>query len=412
MTANESLPEPAAFDCDVLIVGSGPSGASTALHLARLAPQLRLLVVERGHHPRPKLCGGGLVADADICLHNLGLDVREVAHIDAQWANLHYRGVGNRMRLGAIAFHVVRRLDFDRWLVDKVRAAGVEIREGLRVRGVAADLHGAVVDTDRGPLRARVVVGADGSKSVVRRAVAQDTGPVARLLELVTPPPAPGRVPEAEAIFEFAWAPRGVQGYFWSFPTEVDGRPMRNWGVYDSRIAPRPSGGSLKEVLREALAAYGLDLDDHHLEGHPIRLFDPRGELARPSVLLVGDAAGADAAFGEGISPALGYGELAAAAVVDAFARRDFTFAGYRRLVLRSPLGRSLVRRARLARLVYGIESPAAHALLWRHLGPLLRWVVRAQVFNWARPTRPPPALQGRASGPAPVAPYTKTCSR
>ena len=47
---------------DLLIIGSGPAGCSTALHLARLDPALarRTVILEKAEHPRHKLCGGGL----------------------------------------------------------------------------------------------------------------------------------------------------------------------------------------------------------------------------------------------------------------------------------------------------------------------------------------------------------------
>ncbi|MFG0332280.1 MAG: FAD-dependent oxidoreductase, partial [Maioricimonas sp. JB049] len=50
---------------DVIIIGSGPSGSSTALHLAQRSPELarRTLILERDRHPRHKLCGGGCVND-------------------------------------------------------------------------------------------------------------------------------------------------------------------------------------------------------------------------------------------------------------------------------------------------------------------------------------------------------------
>lgn len=62
---------------DILILGGGPSGLSTALHLMQIAPHLarRILILERGHYPRFKL-----YVDVEIILERLGLEVREVEH--------------------------------------------------------------------------------------------------------------------------------------------------------------------------------------------------------------------------------------------------------------------------------------------------------------------------------------------
>jgi 2-polyprenyl-6-methoxyphenol hydroxylase-like FAD-dependent oxidoreductase len=59
---------------DILILGGGPAGLSTALHLHRFAPELasRLLVLEKAHYPRHKLCGGALTIDAEVILQRLG----------------------------------------------------------------------------------------------------------------------------------------------------------------------------------------------------------------------------------------------------------------------------------------------------------------------------------------------------
>lgn len=53
---------------DVIIVGAGPAEISTALHLANLAPELitRTLILEKEGHLRPKLCGGGILPDAEM----------------------------------------------------------------------------------------------------------------------------------------------------------------------------------------------------------------------------------------------------------------------------------------------------------------------------------------------------------
>jgi hypothetical protein len=66
------------------------------LHLAQFAPELkpRIMVLERAHYPRPKLCGGALLVDAEVLLRRLGLDVAEVAHVDAPRAYLASAGKG------------------------------------------------------------------------------------------------------------------------------------------------------------------------------------------------------------------------------------------------------------------------------------------------------------------------------
>src|SRR5512144_1383174 len=180
-----------AQDFDVIIVGGGPSGLSTALHLSRLAPELieRTLVLEKAQYPRVKLCAGGLVVDAEVLLQRLGLDVGEIPHVDASAAHLDFDGKGLTVALrGGHALRIIRRDEFDNWLAGKAREAGIEIREQVTVQKVRPGSAGVTVETDAGEFRARVVVGADGSNGVTRRSILPDA-PVfpARVLEILTP---------------------------------------------------------------------------------------------------------------------------------------------------------------------------------------------------------------------------------
>lgn len=393
-------------DVDILIIGAGPAGTSTALHLARRSPSVaaRTLVIDKARHPRHKLCGGGLVNDVSTILGDLGLDLREVPRAAADVSHLHLAGRGVGVRLTDIAFHVVRRREFDAWLVARTRDAGVRVDEEVAVKSLSQGPDGVIVETSRGRIRARAVVGADGSKGITRRQIAGDHGATARLVEVMIPPPPrlDPPLPAADAVFEFEGIGAGVQGYFWSFPMEIDGRPMRNFGVYDSRVLDqRPSAGSLKKFLEEGLARQGVDLGACKVEGHPIHLFSRRSILSAPGILLAGDAAGADPLLGEGISPALGYGDLAAQALVDAFRSGDFTFADYTRRVHESALGRALRLRHAAARLIYGVRQRWFQRLVWWRLQPLLRAFVRTYVFGWARPQALPalPAASSTMSG-------------
>lgn len=49
-------------DVDLIIIGSGPAGISTALHLLQQDPGWadRMIMIEKASHPWPKLCGGGM----------------------------------------------------------------------------------------------------------------------------------------------------------------------------------------------------------------------------------------------------------------------------------------------------------------------------------------------------------------
>jgi hypothetical protein len=77
--------------------------------------------------------------------------------------------------------------------------------------------------------------------------------------------------------------------------------------------------------------------------------------------------------MGEGISFALGYGEPAAGAIADAFARADFSFDTYAERLKEHPLFVQLRLRVRLARFVYLMNYPWIVSAGWS----LMRWFMR-----------------------------------
>lgn len=160
---------------------------------------------------------------------------------------------------------------------------------------------------------------------------------------------------------------------------------MRTHGVFDSRVHPQALRVSLKAALQESLDFLGLALDGHDLAGHPVRWFHPRSVLSAPRVLLAGDAAGVDPLLGEGISFALGYGEVVANELQCAFTRGDFSFCRYRERVLRHRIGRFLRRRAAVARLAYRIHSRRLLRFLWWRLGPLMGWLAEHLLVDWGK---------------------------
>jgi flavin-dependent dehydrogenase len=376
---------------DLIIVGAGPAGISSALHLAQIMPGIekRTLILEKAHHPRHKLCGGGLLPDGEIVLRQLGLDIREIAHVDAPFAHFDFAGQGLAMTANdgtGIAFRLIRRDEFDAWLVGKARASGFEIREGVTVKTVEASAQGCVISTDQGDFHAKAVIGADGSKGITRRLVNPREKPhSARVLELLAPPkPDSSLHVQQDAYFDFRPIMDGIGGYIWDFPTLVKGVATRCWGIYDANFTPGEASRSLMAALADEMKAHGYNLEDYEIEGHPIRWFEASGEFSVPGLILAGDAAGVDALFGEGIAPALGYGRIAAKAIKAAFEKNDFSFSDYKKQVLSSEMGKSLRLRTLTARIFFGIRNAPIQRFIWTKLGAPTTFYVQNFLVYWA----------------------------
>jgi flavin-dependent dehydrogenase len=342
-------------DHDVIISGAGPAGVATAVALARRAPRARVLVLDKARFPRDKPCGGGLTGHARAALAALELEVR-VPHVPCRQGRIVYGPHARDVRLER-PVDVVRRAEFDADLVAQARARGIEVVEGEGLASFSVDeaAGAARVTTTTGrALVARVLVGADGAGSRVRRALARDGRPPVRLFqaEVLSPP---GLELGERMIYDFSPMDEGLRGYVWLFPVAGG---LVNVGAMHTP-ARDLSGAAIEAVLRRALRRHGVELADG-ARGWPAWRYRRGARIAAPHVLCVGDAAGIDALTGEGIAVGLEEGPIAARAVTDALASGDFAFRRYARDVRRAVVGRELALDGRLAAMLY---APRAFGL-------------------------------------------------
>ncbi len=351
--------------CDVLIAGAGPAGLASALYLLKRRPEFggRIVALDKAAHPRFKVCAGGLIPKTLRALDELGirLDVPAVDIVKGEART----EVGNvDLSRGDVLCRVIRRDQFDAMLARHARDAGLEIIAHCRVLDVAQNDGGVRVDTDRGPFKTHVLIGADGSGSRVRRAAfdsAKDAVGRALMVDVPVNPELAREFIERRYVFDFRCIAGGISGYCWSFPCLIEGWPHLNLGIYDQ--LPREDRGSAGEQalmlsqLHKAFPELPLDgLERRTMSWHafPIRWFQRFDRYASGRVLLAGDAAGVDPLMGEGISCAFEHGKYAAAAVAGFLDGDVEALTKYDDALHRGSIGRKLAILGFAARNFYG----------------------------------------------------------
>ncbi len=297
-------------DWDLIVAGAGPAGSAAAVAALRERPDARVLILDREPMGRDKVCGDGIAPHALLELERLGIDATEPEEEVGRVRLVAPSGAGESAVVDSPG-RVVPRAHFDERMLRAAIAAGAEFRVE---RVTTVEQHAATSTALVNAHTSRVVIGADGSNSIVRRALGEPSNRGRALAVAIRGyAPTPASAPREIML---RWDSRRAGGlcYAWAFPTA---HGTTNVGYGMSSAAPNHDRASLVRRLGELLPEYdvrGVELKGHTL---PLTVRKPRPAVGR--VLLVGDAASLISPFtGEGIYSAIVSGALAGRAAVTA----------------------------------------------------------------------------------------------
>ena len=329
-------------EADVIVVGAGPGGSTTAYHLARHG--LRVLLLEKTEFPREKVCGDGLTPRAVKQLVKLGIDTSP----EAGWLrNKGLRVIGGGVRLeldwpelaSFPDYGLVRtRLDFDDILAKQAVKAGAVLHTKANVTGPVLDGAGravgviAEVDGEEKAFHAPLTIAADGVSGRFPLAMGlakREDRPIGVAVRRYYHSPLRHDDDYLESWLELRSKEAGdklLPGYGWIFGMG-DGRVNVGLGVLNSSAAFGKT--NYRRLLVDWLGSTPPDwgmADEANADGPILGAALPMGFNRVPhytrGVLLVGDSGGMVNPFnGEGIAYAMESGELAAEVAVQALSR-------------------------------------------------------------------------------------------
>ena len=309
---------------DVIIIGSGPSGASCAYWSAKAG--LRVLLIDKNEFPRSKTCGDGLTWESIRELQKMQLwDIIEpisqiYRHVDifdqrngeivTSWSD------SSNNRWGA----VIERIQLDYQIVLHSVRIGCDFIDNIQINSVQVDESGYIYFCTKNSINykfsAKYTIIATGANRTIFQLF---NLPYKRQFDSL----AVRSYIKLPQNYEYdrlrIYIEKSMTGYSWMFPMRSQTGNLGIGLTIKDNTTTKIIRQQLRYNLRELMQTYELfDENNLNIHGYPILSDYPGSMLASGNILVIGEAAGlVDPLTGEGIGPSLVSARYAAQAIID-----------------------------------------------------------------------------------------------
>jgi len=294
---------------DVIVIGAGPAGCSSALHSAKNGLKT-LLLEEHQIIGQPVHCGECL---SGLSAGRLGLELPEKV------ISKTVKGIRIIFPNGKSSFvreegFVLEKDKFEQWLAEKAQEKGAEIELNCRVEEIKREKEWMIKCSDSKEFKGKILIDATGVNSLTSKKLNLNPAPKTvigiqyRMKE----------IPEDGFLDFYLWPKLALEGYLWMIPKK--GNKANVGLVTEEKI-------KAKVFLDEFIKKKKWETKEIEKSfGGLIPISGPHKNTVRDGLILVGDAAGfASPMFEGGTSLALTSGKFAADTALKAVKKNDFT---------------------------------------------------------------------------------------
>jgi len=325
---------------DVIIIGGGLSGSSTAVHLSNKG--YSVLVLEKSSKKSIIPCAGGMAA---TMRNFLPIDIKKAIETEVKRVHFTYESKDKVIAelSGVSPFLIVKREVLDNLLIDKAKSQGTLFINSVIVKSLEKNTDNWEIKCDDENYKAKFLVIADGSDSQwstflklgPKRPRYAQTAAI-RLNGL-------GNLSENSVRFDFGSI---KYGFSWAFPLKESinigiGTFIGNYQINN------------KDLSKKIINYFGFNSQDFDTTYRRLRIWSGFYNLHIDRALVVGDAASlCDPFLAEGIRPSLLSSFYAAESIHDCLSNNDHDLSNYSK-IMRLKWSKSMAWGKRIAEVFY-----------------------------------------------------------